>query len=128
MDTAYAAYLASAGETLTTWLANVKGGSLVFSNRGEKAEGIALRRLVDRASQVSGRASQLVPPKPHRKTARRQRQQEMLRGRHQRGGTRAEIDRPAAPAARGGSALGWLLGWFYAPAVTEPQVLQDELL
>ena len=128
MDTAYAAYLASAGETLTTWLANVKGGSLVFSNRGDKAAGVELRRLVDRAWEVSGRASQLAPPKPHRKSARRQRQQEMLQGRHQRGGTRTENDGPAAPAARGGSALGWLLGWFYAPAVKEPQVLQDELL
>ena len=129
MDTAYAAYLASAGETLTTWLANVKGGSLVFCNRGEKAAGVELRRLVDRAWEVSGRASQLAPPKPHRKTARRQRQQEMLQNRHQRGGTRAENDGPAAPAARGGSALGWLASWFYAPAaVKEPQVLQDELL
>ena len=127
VDIAYAAYLASAGETLTTWLSNVKGGSLVLSNRGEKAAGVELRRLVDRAWEVSGRASQLAPPKPHRKTARRQRQQEMLRDRHQ-WGTRAESGGAATPAARGVFAFSWLFDWLYTPTIKELPVLQDELL
>ena len=131
LDSAYADYLASAGETLTIWLSNVKGGSLVLSNRGEKAAGVELRRLVERAWDVSGRASQLAPPKPHRKTARRQRQQEMLRDRHQWGG-RTESDGPAEPAARGVAAFSWLFGWLYTPESKEPPIVggtrADELL
>ena len=121
LQTAYATYLASAGETLSTWLSNIKGGSLVLSNRGDKASGGELRRLVERAWAVSGRASQLAPPKPHRKVARRQRQQEMLRNRHD--WTPVEYNEPAEPAARGLFAFSRLFDCLFPPESKAPQVL-----
>ena len=113
LDAAYVTYLASAGETLTTWLGRIKGGSLVLSNRGgNQAPGVELSRLVERAWAVAGRASQLAPPKPHRKHARRQRQQEMLRDRHQPAWHQVQPERRTEyeePAARGVFAFSRLL-------------------
>ena len=83
MESALASYLSEAGEAVTSWLSSIRGGSLVMSNQKHLHEpGVELERLASRAVDVSGSASQLAPPKPHRKQARRERQQAMLAGRH----------------------------------------------
>ena len=122
LETAYEAYLATAGETLTTWLSNIKGGSIVLSNRGDKSAGLELARFVERAWAVSGLASQLAPPKGHRKLRRRQRQQEMLRDRHHYE-ARAEYDESAGPAPRGVFAFSRLFDCICSTEIREPPIL-----
>ena len=76
LDVALSTYLEGASADVTSWLSKIKGGSLVVCNRGSGTDDV-LTKVIERASLVSGRASQLAPPKPHRKAARRERQQAM---------------------------------------------------
>lgn len=127
MDAAFAAYLDDAGEDVTAWLAKVKGGSLVLRNREKQPPAASsdvhdtVRAVIDRAATVAGRASQLAPPKPHRKAARRERQQALRKAvaREERYAADGKLDSEASPPAdgRGGwglADLSWsaFLDWF----------------
>ena len=107
LDAAFAAYLDGAGEEVAAWLSNVKGGSHVLRNRGAHGPATVFdddhtRRVIERAAGVAGHASQLAPPKPHRKAARRERQQALREEATRAERRAADSDRgPAAAAAAG---------------------------
>ena len=121
MDTAFDAYLDGAGEEVAAWLANIKGGSTVVCNRGAKDTAASCVRIaLERAAAVAGHASQLAPPKPHRKAARRERQQALRAAAARTEGRVADAERSAAVGGGGGAfddlfaVFSWssFVGWF----------------
>jgi hypothetical protein len=82
VDAAFQTYIASAGPAVAGFIDGIRGGSLILNNRESRRQAGSdrhqLARVVERASAVATVAGRLAPPKKHRKTARRERQQASL--------------------------------------------------
>ena len=126
-ERALAAYLSGASEDVSSWLDKLKGGSLCVRNRQQQGRGSnsQLERVVERALAVSGKGTQLAPPKAHRKAGRRERQRAMLEQRH--AGTTAALKLDGGLGMRDPFSLGRLLACFYPASVVlaEPAVQSD---
>ena len=125
LERALAAYLSGASEDVSSWLGKLKGGSLCVRNRHGDLSTIQLERVAERALAVAGRASQLAPPKAHRKAGRRERQRAMLAQRHT--GAAAAMKLDGGSSTSDSFSFGRLLACIYpASGVLEDPAVQAD--
>ena len=113
-DAALSAYLDGVGDSVAEFLGNVRGGSLVLTNVGSRPSGQELGRVAEKALPVAVPWGQgLAPPRPHRKQARRERQQALLQD--------LRVERAAEQAAlveEGVGVLNRMFAWLFPAATT----------
>lgn len=140
---ALAAYLADAGDSVGGWLSQLGGDSIALCNPpatarpSDASSTVAsamrtvteaqLARVLASAAAVAARSTSLEPPKPHRKQARRERQQLAFKAEADAQRRRDQTAQYAAAAGGGGEAAGGLgglllgaLNWLTGSAPASP--------